>query len=113
MGWFRDGYRFSRVAAGLALLALAGVLAPLFGWQAAAGAAAAGVACLSAGLARRRDAYDLKALWDEPPAAEGDLVDPPDDFLAAGEPGAAYCGWCDEPSPPGAHRCRGCGRPLR
>jgi len=113
MGWFRDGHRFSRLAAGIALLILAGLLLGPLGTTAAAVAALAGIACLIAACVRRRDPYDLKTLWDEPAAGEGDVLDPPDDYVPREEAAAPYCGWCDEPSPPGAHRCPRCSRPLR
>lgn len=112
MAPFRDGFRFTRLAAGIAFLILAGFLLPLLGPTAAGAAAVAGVGCLLAALLRRRDPYDLKRLWDEPAAGEGDPLDPPDDYIPAGESALPYCGWCDEAAPRGSPRCPTCNRPL-
>jgi hypothetical protein len=70
---------------------------------------AAGLALLWAGFRRRREArYDLRGLFEAPPAEEEPRYDTvPDD-----EASSPYCGWCDEAYPPGTYRCTRCGREL-
>jgi len=108
------GGGWSLIAAGMALLALSGILA---GALPAAGRLglflvlpAAGVVCLALGWRRRQaDRYDLKRLFDAPPP---EPEEPDEDTVSRDAVGAPYCGWCDEAHPPGAYRCRRCGREL-
>ena len=55
---------------------------------------------------RRVDPYDLKRLWDDPPA------DPDETDELLSEYAGPYCHSCDEPHAPGTSFCRHCGRKL-
>lgn len=112
---FREpGGKFSLIAAGVALLILAGFLlmVPLGGVNLllSAGVGGAGAVCLWRTWSRERaDRYDLKRLFDSPvPDPEEPLLD----HVPEDEVGAPYCGWCDEAYAPGTRRCRACGRDL-
>jgi hypothetical protein len=98
---------------GMALLALAGVIAGATSTGAfgvALAVAAAGLLALALGWRQqRRERYDLNLLWEAPPP---DPDEPTHDVIPDDEDGAPYCGWCDEAYPPGVRRCRSCGREL-
>ena len=106
---------FTRLAMGLAFLALAGIvlflpLPALGALTLAVASAVVGLACLwSWWRLRQEERYDLRRLFEEPPpvAEEPDL-----ETIPEGEESAPYCGWCDEAYPAGTYRCRHCGRSL-
>jgi hypothetical protein len=109
------GGRFTLLMSGLALLLLAAVLLPAAAMARLAVVPAAlaltGAACVVVWWRRRKaEQYDLKRLFDDPPAVPGEA--PYEDTVAVDEDAAPYCGWCDEAYAPGVRRCVRCGRDL-
>ena len=111
--WRDPQGRFTLLAAAMALLLLALMTVPLLHGALAVVPLGFGVASLACGIVwwrrRQADRYDLRRLFDEPPASEDQ---PYEDHIPEGEVSAPYCGWCDECYAPGTQRCRRCNRVL-